>query len=69
MIRAWGSAAAWGLISASPVWAPVEGVTYCGGGQRIGMYYQTGGKEGVAPRPGSMLEKMQKLYTEVIIHR
>ena len=30
------------------------------------MYYQTGGKEGVQPRPGSMLEKMQKLYTEVI---
>lgn len=66
MIRAWGSAAAWGLISASPVWAPVEGVTYCGGGQRIGMYYQSGGKEGIPPRPGSMLEKMQKLYTEVL---
>jgi peptide/nickel transport system substrate-binding protein len=66
MIRAWGSAAAWGLISASPVWAPVEGVTYCGGGQRIGMYYQTGGKQGVPPRPGSALEKMQKLYTEVL---
>ena len=66
MIRAWGSAAAWGLVSAPPVWAPVEGVTYCGGGQRIGQYYQTGGKEGIAPRPGSMLEKMQKLYTEVI---
>jgi peptide/nickel transport system substrate-binding protein len=66
MIRAWGSAAAWGLISASPVWAPVEGVTYCGGGQRIGQYYQTGGKQGIPPRPGSMLEKMQKLYSEVI---
>lgn len=66
MIRAWGSAAAWGLVSASPTWAPVEGVTYCGGGQRIGQYYQTGGAEGIAPRPGSMLEKMQNLYTEVI---
>lgn len=66
MIRAWGSAAAWGLVSAPPVWAPVEGVSYCGGGQRIGLYYQTGGKQGVAPRAGSMLEKMQKLYTEVI---
>jgi peptide/nickel transport system substrate-binding protein len=66
MFKAWGSAAAWGLISASPVWAPVEGVTYCGGGQRIGQYYQTGGKEGVAPRPGSMLEKLQKAYTDII---
>lgn len=66
MIRAWGSAAAWGLISASPVWAPVEGVTYCMGGARIGLYYQTGGKEGIAPRPGSMLEKLQQRYTEVI---
>lgn len=66
MIRAWGSAAAWGLISASPVWAPVEGVSYCMGGARIGMYYQTGGKEGIAPRPGSMLERLQQRYTEVM---
>jgi hypothetical protein len=29
-------------------------------------YYQTGGAEGAAPRPGSMLGKMQKLYTEVL---
>lgn len=66
MMRAWGSAAAWGLISAPPVWAPIEGVTYCGGGQRIGLYYQTGGREGVAPRPGSMLETLQNMYTELI---
>lgn len=66
MIRAWGSAAAWGLISASPVWAPVEGVSYCMGGARIGQYYQTGGKEGIAPRPGSMLERLQQRYTEVM---
>lgn len=66
MFRAWGSAAAWGLISASPVWAPVEGVTYCGCGQRLGQWYQTGGKEGIAPRPGSVVEKLQKAYTEVI---
>jgi len=66
MIRAWGSAAAWGLISAPPVWAPVEGVTYCVGGPRFGLYYQTGGKEGIPPRPGSMLEKLQQAYTEVI---
>ena len=66
MIRAWGSAAAWGLVSAPPVWAPVEGVTYCMGGARFGLYYQTGGAEGIAPKPGSMLEHLQELYTEVI---
>lgn len=66
MMRAWGSAAAWGLISAPPVWAPIEGVSYAGGGQRIGLYYQTGGNEGVAPRPGSMLEKLQNIYTDLI---
>jgi peptide/nickel transport system substrate-binding protein len=66
MIRAWGSAAAWGLISAATVWAPVEGVTYCMGGARIGLYYQTGGKEGIPARPGSMLERLQQRYTEVL---
>jgi len=66
MIRAWGSACAWGLISAPPVWTPIENVTYCVGGPRFGLYYQTGGKQGVAPRPGSFLEKLQKAYDKVI---
>lgn len=66
MIRAWGSAAAWGLISAATAWAPVEGVTYALGGVRIGQYYVSGGETGVAPRPGSMLEKLQNAYTELI---
>jgi peptide/nickel transport system substrate-binding protein len=66
MIRAWGSAAAWGLISAPTVWTPIEGVTYCIGGQRIGRYYQSLGADGVAPRPGSMLEKLQNAYTDLI---
>ena len=66
MIRGWGSAAAWGLVSASPVWAPNEGVTYAVGGARIGQWYQTGGKEGVPPRPGSMLDTLLKKYGEVM---
>jgi peptide/nickel transport system substrate-binding protein len=66
MIRAWGSAAAWGLISAPTVWAPVEGYTWSIGGVRMGLYYQTGGAEGVPPRPGSALEKLQQAYTEII---
>jgi peptide/nickel transport system substrate-binding protein len=66
MIRAWGSAAAWGLISAATVWTPVEGVTYALGGVRIGQSYVSAGASGVAPRPGSALEKLQQAYTELI---
>ncbi len=66
MIRAWGSAAAWGLVSAATVWTPVEGVNYAISGVRIGRYYQTGGEEGVPPRPGSMLAKLQDAYSELI---
>jgi peptide/nickel transport system substrate-binding protein len=66
MIRGWGSAAAWGLVSAATVWTPVEGVTYALGGVRIGQYYVSGGESGVAPRPGSMLEQLQQVYTELI---
>jgi peptide/nickel transport system substrate-binding protein len=66
MIRGWGSAAAWGLVSAATVWTPVEGVTYALGGVRIGQHYVSGGETGVAPRPGSMLEKLQQTYTELI---
>ena len=66
MIRAWGSAAAWGLVSAATVWTPIEGVSYAVGGARIGEYYNSGGERGVAPRPGSMLEQLQDAYTELI---
>lgn len=66
MIRAWGSAAAWGLLSASTVWAPIEGFEWSLGGLRIGQFYQTAGREGVAPRPGSMLEKLQQKYSEIV---
>lgn len=63
MIFAWPSAAGWGLLSAPSVWAPVEGVQWAMAGMNIGQYYQTGGAEGVAPREGSMLEKLQEFYT------
>ena len=67
MIRAWGSAAAWGLVSAATVWTPVEGVTYAIGGVRIGQSYVAPEAENaVNPRPGSMLEKLQNAYTELI---
>ena len=66
MIHAWGSAAAWGLVSAATVWTPVESVSYALGGIHVGRHYQTGGESGVAPRPGSALEKLQNAYTELI---
>jgi peptide/nickel transport system substrate-binding protein len=31
-------------------------------GMNIGQYYQTGGAEGVAPREGSMLARLQEVY-------
>jgi peptide/nickel transport system substrate-binding protein len=63
MIFAWPSAAGWGLLSAPSVWAPVEGVQWAMAGMNIGQYYQTGGAEGVPPREGSMLEKLQEIYS------
>jgi peptide/nickel transport system substrate-binding protein len=66
MIFAWPSAAGWGLLSAPSVWAPVEGVQWAMAGMNIGQYYQTGGTEGVAPREGSMLERLQEAYTNIV---
>lgn len=66
MIRAWGSAAAWGLISAPTVWAPVEGFLWSIAGVRIGQHFESGGATGVPPRPGSALERLQQAYAEII---
>lgn len=65
MLRAWGSAAAWGLLSASTVWTPIEGFPWSMS-QRIGLYYQTNGEEGIPPRSGSMLEQLQESYTAIV---
>ncbi|WP_082092418.1 ABC transporter substrate-binding protein [Devosia epidermidihirudinis] len=62
MMRAWPSAAGWGLMSAPTVWAPVEAREWSMGGISISRYFQSGGTEGTAPRPGSMLEKLQNAY-------
>ena len=64
MIRAWGSAAGWGLMSAPTVWAPVEDAEWSMGGMSISRYYQTGGAEGTPPRPASMLEQLQDAYSK-----
>ena len=66
MLRAWPSAAGWGLLSAATVWAPIEGFTWSMGGQSIGRHFQTGGAEGNPPRPGSMLERLQQAYATAV---
>lgn len=66
MIRAWGSAAGWGLLSAPTVWAPVENVEWTMGGMSIAKYYQSGGTEGTPAPAGSMLEKLQHAYSKAV---
>ncbi|MCC6805480.1 MAG: ABC transporter substrate-binding protein [Anaerolineae bacterium] len=65
-IFAWPSAAGWGLLSAPSVWAPVEGVQWAMGGMNIGLNYQTGGAQGVAPREGSMLVRLQEAFSRAV---
>lgn len=66
MIFAWPSAAGWGLLSAPSVWAPVEGVQWAMAGMNIGQYYQTGGADGVPAREGSMLAKLQEIFSRAV---
>jgi peptide/nickel transport system substrate-binding protein len=66
MIRAWPAAAAWGLLSAPTVWTPIQAAPYTVGGIRIARYYQSQGADGVAPREGSMLERLTQLYDQLI---
>ena len=66
MMRAWGSAAGWGLLSAPTVWAPVENAEWTMGGMNIALNYQSGGKEGEPARPGSALEKLQQAYSKAV---
>ncbi len=65
MFWAYPNACAWGLVSAAGHWAPVDsgGPYIC---PRMGLWYETGGEEGVAPPKGSMLEKLQQAYSELI---
>jgi peptide/nickel transport system substrate-binding protein len=65
MFWARGSNCAWGVVSAPPHWTPIEFTSY-GIAPRIGLYFQTGGKSGIQPRPGSALEQLQLAYSEVI---
>ena len=55
-----------GLWIAQSFWTPVENTEYCIFGQPYGQWYQSGGKQGIAPPPGSAIERLQDLYTEAI---
>jgi len=67
MLRVRGGGAS-GLVAAPAHWAPVEETyEYCIGGPPFGLYYQTGGKEGVQSPPGSFLEKLQQAYARAVV--
>jgi peptide/nickel transport system substrate-binding protein len=55
-----------GLYIAQSFWTPVENTEYCICGQPYGLYYQSGGKQGIAPPAGSPLEKLVKIYDDAI---
>jgi len=55
-----------GLYIAQSFWTPVENTEYCICGQPYGQWYQSGGKQGLPPPPGSMIERLQQIYTDAI---
>jgi peptide/nickel transport system substrate-binding protein len=56
-----------GLVAAPAHWAPVEDTEYTVTGPPFGRWYQTGGKEGMAPPPGSFIEKLQQAYAKAVV--
>ncbi len=66
LFRARGGGAS-GLIAAPGHWAPVENTGYTIAGPPYGRWYQTGGKEGVAPPAGSFIERLQQAYGKAIV--
>ncbi len=65
MLRQRGGGAS-GLIAAPAHWTPVENTEYTVSGPPFGRWYQTGGKEGIAPPAGSFIEKLQKVYADAV---
>lgn len=65
MMNEYGGAAS-GLYIAQGYWAPVEDTGYTITGTPYGKWYQTGGKAGLPPPPGSFIEKLQDAYTRAI---
>lgn len=63
MISAWGSAAAWWPLMDPFIWTSVAHFPQTIA-QQSGLYYESGGERGKAPREGSMLEKLQDYYTQ-----
>ena len=65
MIREYGGSYS-GLIIAPGHWAPVENAGYLICGNPYGRWYQSGGLDGIAPPPGSFIEKLQEAYTRAM---
>jgi peptide/nickel transport system substrate-binding protein len=67
MLRVRGGGAS-GLVAAPAHWAPIEDAgEYTIGGRPLGLYYQTGGKEGMQAPPGSYFEKLQQAYAKAVV--
>lgn len=68
MMRARNGAAS-GLFIAQGHWTPVENTGYTIFGTPYGVWYQTKGKQGIAPPEGSAIERLQKVYTDAVVIR
>ena len=55
-----------GLFIAQSHWTPVENAGYSLGGYPYGLYYQSGGTQGIPVPEGSFLERLQQVYTDAI---
>jgi peptide/nickel transport system substrate-binding protein len=66
MFRMRGGGAS-GLVAAPAHWAPIENTEYTIAGPPYGLWYQTAGKEGIAPPPGSFVEKLQQAYAKAVV--
>lgn len=55
-----------GLHNGPYHWAPVEQHDACMPVPGYGLWYQSGGKEGIPPPEGSALEKLQQIYTDAL---
>ena len=66
VFRSRGGAAS-GLFIAQGHWTPVEEASYCICGPKYGLYFQSGGKQGLPPPPEApWIKKLQDIYAEAI---
>lgn len=62
MMVGWGNAVMGGMMSSPGGWAPIRGFPGGFAGNMVGLWYQTGGEEGIPPREGSALVTLTEIY-------